>query len=289
MTGARRLAVIGVLVLGLAGCSSASEPTASPAAPPTRAATSEPAAPAPLVVGGAIPAGSRVTVVGDSIVRGFGLEPEAAWPVLVGDVFGWTVTNLGCDGGGFVRPGVCGEPIGDRADDIAATEPDVVLVLASSNDLGSPAEAVVAAIPPAVRAIAEAAPSARLIALDSVWGPDPRPADLDAYDSALVQAVTEAGGEVLEYPDPLTTEGLLSSDGVHPTEAGQLALAEAFALAAQKAGLGESVPTDSAPTRGVGAGDSIAARPSRISVSCCSCRPATTGARGPARGRCRAR
>jgi len=257
MIAGGRLAAIGALVLALAGCSAAAEPSTGPSAAADPSTAGAPASdsgapavadPAPLEVGGEIPAGSRVTVVGDSIVRGYGLDAGAAWPALVGDAFGWSVTNLGCDGGGFVRPGVCGEPIGDRADDIAATSPDVVIVIASSNDLGTPVEDVVAAIPLAVEAIARAVPSASLIALDSVWGPDPRPGDLDAYDAALVDAVTTAGGGVLEYPDPLRTDGLLAEDGVHPTEAGQLALAEAFALAAQKAGLGESVPTDSAPT-----------------------------------------
>ncbi|OOB90507.1 SGNH/GDSL hydrolase family protein [Rathayibacter sp. VKM Ac-2630] len=248
MTATRRLVLVAALVLGLAGCSSAAEPAATGAATATPAPTRDAEAPNPLVVGGAIPAGARVTFVGDSIVRGYGLDGTDAWPLLVGDAFGWTVANLGCDGGGFVRPGSCGSPIGDRAEEIAATDPDAVIVLASSNDLGSPVDEVVAAIPPAVRAIAAAVPSARLIAVDSVWGPDPRPADLAAYDRALVDAVAAAGGGALEYPDPLRADGLLAEDGIHPTQAGQLALAEAFALAAEKAGLGQSVPSDSVPT-----------------------------------------
>jgi len=161
---------------------------------------------------------------------------------------GWTVTNLGCDGGGFIEPGACGAAIGDRAEEIAATEPDVIVLIASSNDLGWPSDEVAEAIPPAVAAVVAADPTARLLALDSVWGPDPRPTDLDVYDAALVDAVTEAGGAALEYPDPLRTEGLLAEDGVHPTEAGQLALAEAFTLAAEKAGLAETVPTDARAT-----------------------------------------
>ncbi|MWV58243.1 SGNH/GDSL hydrolase family protein [Rathayibacter sp. VKM Ac-2754] len=233
-------------VLALAGCSAALPAATADATTTARPSesTSTGADPERLLPGTPIPAGSRITVVGDSIVRGYGLEPEAAWPILAGDAFGWSVTNLGCDGGGFVQPGACGEPIGDRGEEIAATGPDVVIVIASSNDLGSPSDQVTDAIPPAVAAIADAVPSARLIALDSVWGPDPRPADLDAYDAALVAAVTAAGGTALEYPDPLRADGLLAADGVHPTEAGQLALAEAFALAIEKAGLSEAAPTD---------------------------------------------
>lgn len=249
MRGRRLLAgaaALSAAALALAGCSTAATVADGPSAStsPTAARPTESTDPAPLAIGGDIPIGSRVTVVGDSIVRGFGLEPEAAWPALVGDAMGWTVTDLGCDGGGFIEPGACGAAIGDRADEIAATSPDVIVLIASSNDLGHTSDEVVDAIAPAVAAIAAADPTARLIALDSVWGPDPRPVDLDVYDAALVSAVTAAGGTALEYPDPLRTDGLLAEDGVHPTEAGQLALAEAFTLAAEKAGLAESVPTD---------------------------------------------
>ncbi|KQQ00699.1 MULTISPECIES: SGNH/GDSL hydrolase family protein [unclassified Rathayibacter] len=248
------VALLGLLVL--AGCSTAPPEATSTATPQAEASagaapqeTADSAPPAgddsaPLVVGAEIPVGARVTVVGDSIVRGYGLEPEAAWPILAGDAFGWSVTNLGCDGGGFVQPGACEAPIGDRGEEIAETDPDVVVVIASSNDLGSPSDEVAEAIPPAIASITEAVPTARLIALDSVWGPDPRPSDLDEYDAALVAAVTAAGGVALEYPDPLRTDGLLAEDGVHPTEAGQLALAEAFALAVEKAGLAQTAPTD---------------------------------------------
>lgn len=189
-----------------------------------------------------LPAGSRVTIVGDSIVRGLGVEPEQAWPALVGDDLGWSVTNLGCDGGGFVEPGDCNATIGSRAQEIADTKPDAIVLISSSNDLVWTPEDVIAAIPPAVNAIAEASPSARLIALDSVWSPEPRPKDLDDYDSALVNAVGAAGGDALEYADPLRIDGLLGEDGVHPTVQGHVALANAFVVAAEKARIARAVP-----------------------------------------------
>ncbi|MWV30908.1 SGNH/GDSL hydrolase family protein [Rathayibacter iranicus] len=204
--------------------------------------------PEPLALGGAIPAGSRVTVVGDSIVRGLGVEPEQAWPALIGDDLGWSVTDLGCDGGGFIEPGDCGAAIGDRAEEIAETEPDVIILIASSNDLGWVPEEVASSIPIAVDAITAASPHARLIAVDSVWGPDPRPTDLDEYDAALVESVTAAGGEVLEYPDPLREVGLLAEDNVHPTVEGQKVLADTFVRAAEKAGLAHAVPRDQRAT-----------------------------------------
>lgn len=258
--------VLVVLALGLAGCSPPSSltiaTTASPApvAPPMETeapAETEPsgetppektADPEPPAISGSIPAGSRVTVVGDSIVRGLGVEPAEAWPALIGDDLGWSVTNLGCDGGGFIEPGACDAVIGDRAEEIAETEPDVIVLIASSNDLGWDPEDVTAAIPPAVDAIAAASPHARLIAVDSVWGPDPRPSNLDDYDAALVEAVTAAGGEVLEYPDPLREDGLLAEDNVHPTIEGQKMLADAFVRAVEKAGLAHPVPSDQRAT-----------------------------------------
>ncbi|MDY0912538.1 SGNH/GDSL hydrolase family protein [Rathayibacter festucae] len=248
-------ALLGAGVLALAGCSSAS---GAPAGAPATATTSATAAPsstsdplsdsAPLALGGALPAGARVTIVGDSIVRGLGLDPGQAWPALVGDDLGWTVDNLGCDGGGFIEPGDCGVAIGNRAEEIADTRPDAIVLIASSNDLGWTPEEVADAMGPAVQAIAQASPSARLIALDSVWGPDPRPEDLDAYDAALMDAVDAAGGISLQYPDPLRADGLLAEDGVHPTAEGQVALADAFVLAAEKVGLAQRIPGDQRAT-----------------------------------------
>ena len=258
----RRLAasvmLLGAGVLALAGCSSASGAPAGGGGAPTSTAATATALPtptpdplsdsAPLALGGTLPPGSRVTIVGDSIVRGLGLEPGQAWPALVGDDLGWSVVNLGCDGGGFIEPGDCGVAVGDRAEEIADTRPDAIVLIASSNDLGWTPEEVADAMGPAVQAIAEASPSARLIALDSVWGPDPRPEDLNAYDAALVQAVDAAGGIALEYPDPLRPDGLLAEDGVHPTAEGQVALADAFVLAAEKTGLAQAIPGDQRAT-----------------------------------------
>ncbi|NQX14468.1 SGNH/GDSL hydrolase family protein [Rathayibacter sp. VKM Ac-2857] len=248
-------ALLGAGVLALAGCSSASGAPAGARATATASATAAPSTTsdplsdsAPLALGGALPAGARVTIVGDSIVRGLGLDPGQAWPALVGDDLGWTVDNLGCDGGGFIEPGDCGVAIGDRAEEIADTRPDAIVLIASSNDLGWTPEEVADAMGPAVQAIAQASPSARLIALDSVWGPDPRPEDLDAYDAALVDAVDAAGGISLEYPDPLRADGLLAEDGVHPTAEGQVALADAFVLAAEKVGLAQAIPGDQRAT-----------------------------------------
>ncbi|MCJ1687889.1 SGNH/GDSL hydrolase family protein [Rathayibacter sp. VKM Ac-2927] len=250
--------LLGASVLALAGCSSASGAPAGAGATPTASTATATALPsptsdplsdsAPLALGGALPAGARVTIVGDSIVRGLGLDPGQAWPALVGDDLGWNVVNLGCDGGGFIEPGDCGVAIGDRAEEIADTRPDAIVLIASSNDLGWTPEEVADAMGPAVQAIAEASPSAKLIALDSVWGPDPRPEDLDAYDAALVGAVDAASGIALEYPDPLRADGLLAEDGVHPTAEGQVALADAFVLAAEKAGLGQAIPGDQRAT-----------------------------------------
>ncbi|QWL30335.1 SGNH/GDSL hydrolase family protein [Rathayibacter toxicus] len=233
--------LIGVVALMLSGC--VPSPAALRKGPTTREQSSSPStSPPSLVQRSALDPGSRVTIVGDSIVRGLGVGSQQAWPALVGDDLGWTVTNLGCDGGGFIETGDCDAAIGDRAQEIAATAPDAIVLIASSNDLNWPTETVNKAILPAVRAIAEAVPSAKLIALDSVWGPHSRPEDLDAYDATLAASVTASGGTALQYPDPLQVDGLLGEDGVHPTVAGQLALADAFVVASEKAGLADVVP-----------------------------------------------
>ncbi|NQX27681.1 SGNH/GDSL hydrolase family protein [Microbacteriaceae bacterium VKM Ac-2854] len=182
--------------------------------------------------------GATVAFVGDSIVHGYGLGESVAWPALVSEAFGWTAVNLGCDGGGFVARGSCGAAIGSRGAEVAKTEPAVIVISASRNDLRYDEADVVAAIPAAVAAVAADAPDARIIGVSAVWGPTERPSALDSYNTALAAAVIGVGGEFLAYQDPLRgSDELMLSDGIHPSAAGQAEIAAAFESAAIRAGL----------------------------------------------------
>ncbi|MDH2915603.1 MAG: arylesterase [Gallionella sp.] len=46
----------------------------------------------------ALPSGSQVLALGDSLTAGTGVSPEEAWPTLLASKTGWTVTNGGISG-----------------------------------------------------------------------------------------------------------------------------------------------------------------------------------------------
>ena len=75
----------------------------------------------------------------------------------------------------------------------------------------------------------QAVPDARIIATSPIWDDDPAPVELTAVRHAVRSAVTAVGGTYLDLGDPLLGHPeLVAEDGVHPTDAGHQALADAF-------------------------------------------------------------
>ena len=76
-----------------------------------------------------LPSGSRVLALGDSLTAPHGVQPQEAWPVLLGQKTGWTVINGGISGNtsaqGLERlPGLLEEH-----------QPQLVLVSLGGNDM----------------------------------------------------------------------------------------------------------------------------------------------------------
>jgi acyl-CoA thioesterase-1 len=191
---------------------------------------------------GTSPAGTAqtaVTVVGDSITAGQGLSPDAAWPVLLGQDMHVDVTDLGCSAAGFVAVGN-GEQCATDYDGLvaytAATAPDVVLVQASSNDLGQDEGSVRSAIDDMVTDVHHAVPHARIVGLSAVWAEQDPPAQLAAMDTDLAAAVHGVHGTFVDVGQPFHGHPeLMQSDDVHPTADGQRVLERATAAALRKA------------------------------------------------------
>jgi acyl-CoA thioesterase-1 len=172
----------------------------------------------------------QVLTIGDSIMRGHGLASTQAWPFLVGEADGWSVTNDGCDGAGVLTPGAieqCGGT--DYAGIIvgaAALQPDIVIIEGSSNDFGQDNSALEAATTSEVRSIRSEFPSAQIVGLSTLWGSTVPPAQLYQIDAQVKQAVEAVGGTYLDIGQPM--EGhpeLMQAGDVHPNEAGQAVLA----------------------------------------------------------------
>lgn len=172
------------------------------------------------------PAGKTVVAIGDSIMDGHGLERGQSWPEVVARTHGWALTDLAADGDGFVTPGDDGTTFADQVTTAIRLRPSTVILSGSSNDLGKDETQVEAAITTAIQRLRAALPHAEIIAASPVWREDPFPAQLTKIAAAVARAVRAVDGTVLSFSDPLRGHPeLMQSDDVHPTAAGQLAIA----------------------------------------------------------------
>jgi acyl-CoA thioesterase I len=178
------------------------------------------------------PVVSSVVAIGDSIMDGHGVGVANSWPELVARANGWSITDLAADGDGFVTVGDDGTTIVDQVRRAIRLHPSTVILAGSSNDLGVDETRVEAAIDSAVASLRAALPRATIIAVSPVWNEDVFPAQLTRIATATAAAVQRVGGTVLSFRDPLRGHPeLMQSDDVHPTVAGQLAIASRIAAA----------------------------------------------------------
>lgn len=214
----------GLLAGSLAGCTAAglAAPTAGPS--PTPSPT---AAPRPLVA----------AAIGDSIAIGNGVPAEDAWPLLVADRFGWTLTDFGESAAGFTVPGLNTHTFDDQVSATIRLHPDVVIVGATRNDLFASTPALRKAATAAMQRLRTALPDARIIGVSAIWGSDQAPAQVAVISATVKSAVLGVGGTWVDLGQPFEGEpDLVLSDHVHPTVTGQQQLARTIAgsIAAQR-------------------------------------------------------
>ncbi|MGN6324377.1 SGNH/GDSL hydrolase family protein [Pseudolysinimonas sp.] len=170
----------------------------------------------------------RVVAIGDSIMDGHGLTERQSWPEVLGRDRSWDLTDLAADGDGFVQKGNDGATVADQVRDAIRLRPSIVLLAGSSNDVGQPEAKVAAAIAEAMQTLRAALPSVEIVAVSPVWNETTWPPQLRQIAKAVREQVEEVGGTVLSFPDPLRGHPeYMQSDDVHPTAAGQLAIATA--------------------------------------------------------------
>ena len=170
----------------------------------------------------ALPAGSQVLALGDSLTQGAGVTPEQAWPNLLAQKTGWVVVNGGVNGDTSVQalrrlPGLLDEH-----------NPVLVLVTLGGNDMlrRLPEQQTVANLERILALIKAHGAKAVLLAT-----PDPSPMraafrDLAAPDfyrkiaeAQHVPLIEDAIADVLSDPE-------LKGDAVHPNAAGHARLAD---------------------------------------------------------------
>ena len=179
----------------------------------------------------------KIDVLGDSYVAGTvegGLGP-ANWTRLVGTRFsehGDTVdlNVMAQPGAGYIARGNEGLMFREIATLRLREDADIVLVFGSRNDGVQTDDAMYSAAQALYADIAKRAPGARIIAVGPVAAGDPSQDFAQANNEAMARA---AGGEDVRFVDAPAggwfagdTTGLLSADGVHPTDGGHEYLAE---------------------------------------------------------------
>lgn len=224
-------AVAVVLSVALGGCA---ESSASADGAGSGSATTSPASRASGRPWNAAP-GARVVVIGDSITGGHGLSAEQAWPEVLARTERWQLTNLSCDGAGVLAEGdsdSCASTYDGLVQRAVPLRPAVVLVQASSNDLGQDEDEVDGATEELVAEVHRLLPHARVIGLSAIWADDTPPAQLAEISAALRSAIAADGGTSVDIGQPLHGHpDWMQSDDVHPTARGQRAVLTAVTAA----------------------------------------------------------
>lgn len=208
-----------LLAVSLVGCTAAGpSPFAATGHP-----TPTPTAPQRQVVAAAI---------GDSIAIGNGVPADDAWPLLVADHFGWTLSDFAESAAGFTAPGLNTHIFDDQVSAVIRLHPDVVIVGATRNDVFAPTATLRTAATAALQRLRAALPDARIIGVSALWGSDQMPSQVPVISATVKAAVLGVGGMWVDLGQPFAGHPeLVQKDHVHPTVTGQQLIAKRIVAA----------------------------------------------------------
>lgn len=168
----------------------------------------------------------ELAVIGDSYAQGQYLDdPLDAFPYVLADNLGMSVTVEAVGGTGYVRAGPCGDQqLVSRLDAALATSPELLIVEAGINDAAL--EGVGAAADSLFASIKERSPSTEVV----VVGPFAPPGgpDVTAASTAISEAAAAHG---FEFVDPRDWEFEVLEDQLHPSREGHETIAADLAKA----------------------------------------------------------
>jgi acyl-CoA thioesterase-1 len=182
-----------------------------------------------------------VVAIGDSIMKGHGLSATQAWPAMLATSNNWDLTNLACDGAGFVTAGDdsdCGADFSGLVSEAVALHPDLIIISGSSNDLGSDNEQLSTETDAVVTSLRGKLPTTTIVGISTVWNDTVAPNQMDDINEQVRTAILAVKGSYLDIGQPLAGHrSWLQSDDVHPTVRGQRQLATVIAGAIRSAKL----------------------------------------------------
>ena len=190
---------------------------------------------------------TRAAFVGDSYTSGAGAEnPEAdRWTAIVAEELDWAEQNHGFGGTGYTTAGHFpgGDTYADRIPEVAAGQPDIVVVGGGRNDIGADEATQRESVRDTFQGLRKALPDATILAVQPMWGARPYPGELDRLSEIVADECQAVGCSYLPLDNPL--EGnpeLIDLTGVHPNTDGHRALGTAVLEEVRPLSLPSQVP-----------------------------------------------
>lgn len=191
-----------------------------------------------------------VIFLGDSYTAGTGAsDPSRRWATLVATAQNWTIENRAFGSTGYVtstsgstaQAGCAADSCPNYDQALATTttaEPAVVVVSGGRNDLNSVDTRFGDAVKKFYADVRAKFPSAKIVATSPIWDDDPAPARLGQIADAVKAGVEAVGGTYLDIGEPLAGHPEdVTADGIHPSDAGHQAIADALNAALKSAGV----------------------------------------------------
>jgi lysophospholipase L1-like esterase len=197
----------------------------------------------------AVGADPVVAFLGDSYTAGVGASPGRTWPELLASNLAWDSYKSFAHGGtGYATTvtknamRICGldqcpsyiEAL-PRVIDYA---PNLVIVAGGRNDTRKSVDEVEAGAKELLESLSRELPEATVVVTSPIWDARQRPAKLDQLTEVIRRAAEETNATYLDLGEPFAGKPeLITSDHVHPNDAGYQLLAHLVAKGLVEAGI----------------------------------------------------
>ena len=166
-------------------------------------------------------------------MKGHGLSAAQAWPAILAASSNWNLTNLACDGAGFVAAGDdndCGDDFSGLVNETVALHPALIIISGSSNDLGTDNEILRTETISVVASLRAKLPTTTIVGISTMWNHTVAPDQMADINEQVRTALLAVKGTYLDIGQPLAAHrSWLQTDEIHPTVRGQQQLATVIA------------------------------------------------------------
>jgi lysophospholipase L1-like esterase len=182
-----------------------------------------------------------VAFLGDSYTAGVGASPGQTWPELLASILAWDSYKSFAHGGtGYATTvtknamRICGldqcPSYTEALPQVIDYAPSLVIVAGGRNDTRKSVEEVEAGARGLLDSLSKALPEATVVVTSPIWDARERPAKLDQLTEVIRRAAEETNATYLDLGEPFAGKPeLITSDHVHPNDAGYQLLARTIA------------------------------------------------------------